>query len=102
MVIFRKKLKNSKQSSKDFFNDVDKHMEKLQDVEYKDHLPIYTNARKLYLEVVVEDGEMTHYLHKWLYGKDQRPFGCKLECIHFNKPTNPELKQKLIEIIDTL
>lgn len=93
---------NSKQSSKDFFSDVDKHIKKLQDEYYKNHLANYTSGRKLYLEITVEDGEMSQYLHKWLYGKDQRPFGCKLECIHFNNPTNPELKQKLLDIIGTL
>ena len=79
---------DSKQSSKDFFNDVDKHIELMQNEDYRDATPNYKNGRKLYLEVIVEDGEMSHYLHKWLYGKDQRPFGCKLEVIHFNNPNN--------------
>ena len=93
---------DSKQSSKDFFNDVDKHIEKMQDQEYRDATPNYKNGRKLYLEVIVEDGEMSNYLHKWLYKKDQRPFGCRLEVIHFNNLSNAELKQRLLEIAETL
>lgn len=93
---------DSKQSSKDFFNDIDRHIELMQNEDYKDSTPNYKNGRKLYLEVTVEDGEMSQYLHKWLYGKDQRPFGCKLEVIHFNSPSNSELKQKLLEIVETL
>jgi hypothetical protein len=93
---------DSKQSSKDFFNDVDKHIELMQNEDYRDATPNYKNGRKLYLEVIVEDGEMSYYLHKWLYGKDQRPFGCKLEVIHFNNPNNGELKQRLLEIAETL
>ena len=50
---------------------------------------------------------MTMWLFKWLYGKGKdkkqhTPFGCKLETIHFSNPSNAELKQKLLQLADTL
>jgi hypothetical protein len=93
---------NSKQVSKDFFSDIDKHFELMGNQDYREASTKYKEGRKLYLEVTVEDGDMTHWLHKWLYGKNQTPFGCKLECIHFNNPSNENIKIKLIELAETL
>ena len=94
-------------SSRTFFDDIERHFELMNEPDYALASHKFEVGKKLYLEVEVQDSEMTMWLFKWLYGKgkDEKqhtPFGCKLETIHFNNPSNAELKQKLLQLADTL
>lgn len=94
-------------SSRTFFDDIERHFELINEPDYALATQKFDIGKKLYLEVEVQDSEMTMWLFKWLYGKGKdkkqhTPFGCKLETIHFSNPSNAELKQKLLELADTL
>ena len=95
-------------SSRTFFDDIDRHFECYnQSEDYRKATHKFERGRRLYLEIEVDDPEMTTWLFKWLYNKDGNgnrliPFGCKLETIHFDNPTNEDLKRKLIELAESL
>lgn len=94
-------------SSRTFFDDIERHFELMNVPGYELASQKFDIGKKLYLEVEVQDSEMTMWLFKWLYGKvkdkkQHTPFGCKLETIHFSNPSNAELKQKLLQLADTL
>lgn len=95
--------------SKTFFNDIDRHFEKMEDEDFKENIKQLTisKGRKIWLEVDVEDDSLTHYLFRWLYSKDEHdkhliPFGCRLQSIHFVAPATPEIKQKLTDLLNSL
>jgi len=102
------KLSRSAISSKKFFDGIDKHFALAESSEdYRNAIQTFPVGKKLYLEVSVEDSEMTDYLFRWMYGREddggnRTPFGCRLDVIHFGFPKNEELKAKLLEIIDSL
>jgi len=94
-------------SSRTFFDDIDRHFECMKNEDYVKASHKFEKGRKLWLEVEVEESEMTTWLFKWLYGKDKDgnnniPFGCKLETIHFKIPTGDEIKRKLIELAESI
>lgn len=94
-------------SSRTFFDDIERHFELINEPNYALATQKFDIGKKLYLEVEVQDSEMTMWLFKWLYGKgkdgkQQTPFGCKLQAIHSGNSSNSELKQKLLELVDTL
>lgn len=70
----------------------------------------FENGRKLSLDIIVEEEQLTQYLFKWLYSVDDDgysllPFGCKLQSINFfhaNSAEKNETKRKLIEMIESL
>ena len=93
-------------SSRTFFDDIERHFELINNEDYARASQKFEKGKKLYLEIEVEDTEMTNWLFKWLYGnnegKNHTPFGCKLQTIHFSNPSNSELKQKLLQLADTV
>lgn len=95
-------------SSRTFFDDIDRHFECYnQSEDYRKATHTLEKGRKLFLEIEVDEPEMTTWLFKWLYNRDNEgnrliPFGCRLETIHFDNPTNEDLKRKLIELAESL
>lgn len=101
-------MKKSIKDSKELFNNIDRHFECFDESEdYRNATHKLEKGRKLYLEVEVEESEMTHWLFKWLYSSDENeksliPFGCKLNTIHFGDMMEEQFKQKLIDLANSL
>jgi hypothetical protein len=76
------------------FFDLDKHVESMGTNENYDLIvkeQSFVKGRKLWLEITVDNQELSFYLYKWLYSKydpttQHMPFGCILSTIHFQPP----------------
>lgn len=100
-------LKLAINSSRTFFDDIDKHFECMKNENYAKLIHKFEKGRKLWLEVEVEEADMTSWLIKWIHGKDKEgnaiiPFGCKLDTIYLKMPANDEIKRKLIELVESI
>ena len=96
----------AQQDTFDLAKKVEEHIEKMKNPDYVENVKElrFPVGKKLYLEVNVEDNEMTRFLFHWLYStndKKETPsiFGCKLDTIHFDIPYKEQIKEQLIEHI---
>ena len=94
-------------SRRTFFHDIERHFELINEPNHALATQKFDIGKKLYLEVEVQDSEMTMWVFRWLYAKGKHekqntPLACKLETIQFSNPSNAELKQKLLQLADTL
>lgn len=100
-------LTKGAKDTREFFSDIEAHFKALDDKRFNEQSSNlhFQKGKKIFLELTIEDPEMTPWFIKWLYDRDKfgKPYlnmGARLDTIHLKNPAN--IADSLRELADKI